>query len=274
MAYTLPPWANNPSTATPLSAANLTELNNAINDLDLRAASVESRTTAVEGRTTAVESGKVSSSMLTTKGDLFVATAAGVISRFPVGGTDGQILSVDSSQSGGMRWTTAGAGVSSVTAGDSTITMGGTATNPTVVVSAATLNAKAPLASPTFTGTVTTAGLVVTSALVVTPVALTDAATIAVNASLGNHFRVTLAGNRTMGAPSSPTDGQKMLFEIIQDGTGSRTMAWTGGTGGYAFGTDVTSPTLTTTINKRDFVGFVYNSTANLWFCLAVAKGY
>ena len=50
---------------------------------------------------------------------------------------------------------------------------------------------------------------------------LTDAATIAVDASLGNDFRVTIAGNRTMGNPSNPTDGQKIIFQVTQ-GTGGR----------------------------------------------------
>lgn len=105
------------------------------------------------------------------------------------------------------------------------------------------------------------------------PVALTDAATILVNASLGNHFQVTLgASGHVFGTPSNPTNGQKILFEIIQDGTGSRTMTtWNSP---YTFGTDVPQPTLTTTLNKRDFVGFVYNSTASLWYCLAVTRGY
>ena len=35
-------------------------------------------------------------------------------------------------------------------------------------------------------------------------VGLTDAATIAVDASLGNDFRVTIAGNRTMANPANP----------------------------------------------------------------------
>lgn len=100
---------------------------------------------------------------------------------------------------------------------------------------------------------------------------LTDAATIATDASLGNHFRVTLGGNRTLGQPTNPTDGQKIIYEIIQDGTGSRTLAYNSV---FAFGTDVASPTLTTTANKRDFIGFVYNSTATKWYCLAVSKGY
>jgi hypothetical protein len=52
-----------------------------------------------------------------------------------------------------------------------------------------------------------------------TAVALTDASTVLVNAALGNLFRVTLGGNRTLGAPSNPTDGQTIHFEIKQDAT-------------------------------------------------------
>lgn len=55
---------------------------------------------------------------------------------------------------------------------------------------------------------------------------LTDAATIAVDASKGRAYAVTLAGNRTMGAPTNPRTGQRISFEIIQDGTGGRTLAW------------------------------------------------
>lgn len=127
------------------------------------------------------------------------------------------------------------------------------------------VDTKAPTASPTFTGTATV------PRLITPPVALTDAVTITTDAALGNHFRVTLAGNRTMGAPTNPTDGQKLLYEVKQDATGSRTVTWNAV---FRFGTDVTSPTLTTTASKKDFIGFVYNSTDVKWDCLAVARGY
>ncbi|MFJ4567878.1 hypothetical protein ACIP4U_30140 [Streptomyces caelestis] len=54
------------------------------------------------------------------------------------------------------------------------------------------------------------------------PVTLTDAPTIATNAALGNHFRVTLQGNRTLGTPTNPTDGKRITWELIQDATGNR----------------------------------------------------
>lgn len=129
----------------------------------------------------------------------------------------------------------------------------------------ADLTAKAPIASPTFTGTLTT------PRLIAPPVTLTDAGTIAVDASLGNHFRVVLAASRLMGAPSNPTDGQKIIFEIKQSGAGSFTITWNAV---YRFGVDVASPTLTTTTAKKDFIGFVYSSADVKWDCLAVARGY
>jgi len=124
----------------------------------------------------------------------------------------------------------------------------------------------APLASPTLTGTVTLSGRQVS-----TPDTLTDAATIAVDASLGNDFKVTLGGNRTLGNPTNPTDGQKIVFAIRQDGTGSRTLALGAD---YRLGTDITAVTLSTAANKTDYLGVRYNSTDSKWDVIAFVKGY
>jgi hypothetical protein len=106
-------------------------------------------------------------------------------------------------------------------------------------------------------------------------VALTDGATIAVDASLGNHFRVTLGGNRTLGVPTNAVDGQRILIEVIQDGTGSRTLTLTtGSAGSFAYGTDITTITLSTTAGATDYIGCVYNSTAQRWRVIAFVKGY
>lgn len=107
-----------------------------------------------------------------------------------------------------------------------------------------------------------------------TPQTLTDAATIATDASTGIHFRVTLAGNRTLGVPTNPTDGQKVMWEFIQDATGSRTITLANGAGGFELGTDVSTVTLTTAANKHDLMGAVYNSTAQLWYVIAFVRGY
>jgi hypothetical protein len=103
---------------------------------------------------------------------------------------------------------------------------------------------------------------------------LTDGASIALDASLGNHFRVTLAGNRTLAAPTNPVDGQYIRIEVIQDATGTRTLTLTTGALGFAFGTDIPSITLTTTANARDFIECVYNSTSQRWYVVRFVKGY
>lgn len=102
-------------------------------------------------------------------------------------------------------------------------------------------------------------------------VTLTDATTIAVDASLGNTFDVTLAGNRTLGNPTNATDGQKLLFRIKQDATGGRTLAY--GTK-YRFGTDITGVTLSTAASKLDRIGVEYNAAADKFDVIAVVKGF
>ncbi len=120
-------------------------------------------------------------------------------------------------------------------------------------------------------GTLTAGTITASKAVTSAVVALSDAATIATDASLGNHGRVTLGGNRTLGNPTNPTDGQKFTWELIQDGTGTRTITLDSQ---FALGTDITAVTLTTTINKRDFLTAIYNSTATKWYVVGFVKGY
>lgn len=69
-------------------------------------------------------------------------------------------------------------------------------------------------------------------------VALTDAATVALDLSLANQYRLTLGGNRTLGVPTNIAEGQQGCIVVRQDATGSRTLAyawpyeWAGGTAG------------------------------------------
>jgi hypothetical protein len=91
-------------------------------------------------------------------------------------------------------------------------------------------------------------------------VTLTDAATIATDLSLGNQFQVTLGGNRTLGAPTNVVAGQSGVIRVVQDGTGSRTLAYNsvfkfpGGT----------APTLTTTANAVDLLAYHVESTTRI----------
>lgn len=63
-----------------------------------------------------------------------------------------------------------------------------------------------------------------TKQMIYPPVTLTDAVTIAWDLDTGSNFEVTLGGNRTLGAFTGGTNGQKGTLRVIQDGTGGRTL--------------------------------------------------
>lgn len=65
-----------------------------------------------------------------------------------------------------------------------------------------------------------------TKAQGVAPVALSDAASVATDASLSNIFTVTLGGNRALANPTNLVAGKTYIWVITQDGTGSRTLAF------------------------------------------------
>ncbi|WP_281155174.1 hypothetical protein [Streptomyces sp. HYC2] len=103
-------------------------------------------------------------------------------------------------------------------------------------------------------------------------VPLTDAATITTDASRGSHFKVSLAGNRTLAAPTNPLDGQRAIWEVTASGA-ARTLTLASGAGGFVFGSDITALTATAS-GKTDFIGAVYSAAANVWRVVAYAKGY
>lgn len=124
----------------------------------------------------------------------------------------------------------------------------------------------APTASPTFTGTATFSGR-----SIVTPDTVTYAATTTIDASTGNHFRITLTGNLTLAAPSNPTDGQRILIELIQNGTGGYTLTLDSA---FNVTTSITGAiTLVTTANTRTYIGAVYRSAGTKWDILAFGTG-
>src|SRR5574343_1611406 len=96
-----------------------------------------------------------------------------------------------------------------------------------------------------------------TKAQRVATVALTDGATINVDASLSNVFNVTLGGNRTFANPTNLGAGQTLIFKIRQDATGSRTITWGSA---YKFPNGI-APTLSTGANKLDVVSCVSDGT-------------
>lgn len=269
----------------------------------------------LELRVKALEAGGGGGSPLTTKGDIYVYSNANA--RLPVG-TDGQVLSADSTQTTGLKWiassgspggsdtqlqrNNAGAfgGISGATSDGTNVTYGSgnlRATSPRVITDISDTNGNELLkvtatASAVNEVTVTNAatgnnpsltatggdtdiglllqgkgnrGVIFGDATWHTITALTDAATIAVDASLGDFFSVTLGGNRTLGAPTNPpTTGfvQKICIWFKQDGTGSRTLAFNAV---YRFSNTLPQPILTTTAGKIDKLYFEYSVADTKW---------
>ena len=106
---------------------------------------------------------------------------------------------------------------------------------------------------------------------------LTDAATIAINCDNMDMGKVTLTASRTLGTPTgTPTDGQPLLLEVIQGGTGSYTLTAESviTAGSYRFGSDVASFTLSTAVGKKDLILLTYLSDMTGWAVASISKGY
>ncbi len=86
---------------------------------------------------------------------------------------------------------------------------------------------------------------------------LTDGATIDWNLQTQQVSKVTLAGNRTLNAPTNQQAGAFYSLLIVQDGTGSRTLSFNST---YKF-TAATAPTLTTTASAKDLIVFRSDGT-------------
>jgi hypothetical protein len=115
------------------------------------------------------------------------------------------------------------------------------------------------------------AATIESGAVAPTVVNLADAPTIAVDASAGNDFRVTLAGNRTMGTPANPVNGQQIIFQVTQGSGGPFTLTWSSG---YEFSADLPQPALSTTAGQTDLLGFVYNAAKDVWLLAAFVNGF
>tara|TARA_R110000737_G_scaffold30757_2_gene49290 strand:- start:187 stop:1122 length:936 start_codon:yes stop_codon:yes gene_type:complete len=91
-------------------------------------------------------------------------------------------------------------------------------------------------------------------------VTLTDAASVAVNFNTGNHFLVSLAGNRTLENPTNGKVGQVGHIYVVQDGTGGRTLSY-GNMYNFPSGT---APVLTSVSGSVDLLVFSQRATSVL----------
>lgn len=105
------------------------------------------------------------------------------------------------------------------------------------------------------------------------PIAVTYGASIALNAALGNTYRVTMTGDATFTAPTNVTDGHVVTLELTASG-GARTPTFTtGSAGSFKFGSDITAVTAIAA-GTTDYYSLRYRSSDDRWSIVAVVKGY
>ena len=96
---------------------------------------------------------------------------------------------------------------------------------------------------------------------------------IAVDARIANFYSVTMGGNWQLGNPTNPAGtGQKIIFRVKQAAAGGP-YALTFDTK-YRFSTSLPSPSISTTANYFDYLGFMYHETDDKWDFIAFVKGF
>jgi len=93
-----------------------------------------------------------------------------------------------------------------------------------------------------------------------------SASTLTPDVSVGDIYAYTaLAAGLTINAPiGTPTDGDKLIFRLLDNGT-ARALTWNAT---YTV-IGVTLPT-TTVVNKTTYVGCIYNANNTRWDVIAV----
>lgn len=102
-------------------------------------------------------------------------------------------------------------------------------------------------------------------------VTLTDAATILVDASLGQQFYVEITDDRTLDKPTNAENGQLLLFIIKQDSTGGHVLSLHAD---YRFGEDIEELDLPTDADKISYIGVRYNQPDDKFDVISLSRGY
>ena len=110
--------------------------------------------------------------------------------------------------------------------------------------------------------------IITTAKLAFAESTLTDGSSIDWNAATQDVCKVTLAGNRTLNAPTNPTTGQFISLLVIQDSTGSRTLSYNSV---YQFVSGA-APTLSTGASDVDIL--VYSTRSSTTIDAALLKNF
>lgn len=97
--------------------------------------------------------------------------------------------------------------------------------------------------------------------------ALTDAATIATDASVGFRYTVTIAVARTLGAPTNGKDGDLRIWEVTNSSGGALNLTLTTTGTGFAATAEVVTP-IAIAAGKTATLFAYYSAPLGKWVCL------
>jgi hypothetical protein len=100
---------------------------------------------------------------------------------------------------------------------------------------------------------------------------LADTSTVITNASQGSHHRLTTSQDFLLANPINARDGQRIIWEITQDGIGRHRMTLDDK---FVFGANFKNAVLSRAANKTDFLTAIYNAPADKWHVVAFVRGY
>lgn len=102
------------------------------------------------------------------------------------------------------------------------------------------------------------------------PITLAETDPVAVDASTGTHFRLTLTADRTIDTPTNPTPGQIILFEVTASGGANRILNL-----GAGFGTGLDFTELAPIESgATDYLQCIYDERVTRWQLISYVKGY
>jgi len=158
--------------------------------------------------------------------------------------------------------------ISAVTESANVFTVSSNSGSPTTITVDAVTGGTYSAGQITLSGTGNVNGTQISTKIL--PVALTVVSnTASTNASLSSLFTLTLTGNTTLATPTNGFSGQRIVYRLRQDGTGSKLLTLSSG-----FRSGPVTVTLSTAANTTDYLGVIYNEFDNKWDVLALNKGY
>ena len=126
-----------------------------------------------------------------------------------------------------------------------------------------------------YTGAVVsvTGNIIAGGGIVTRVVSIADGTSVTINANttdLATQTNTQVAGTLTINAPTGTLEnGQKFIFRLQSSNV--QTFSWNAV---FAGSTDLSLPTTSSGASKYDYMGFIYNSTANNWQILAKNFGF